>query len=166
MGEGTSYAYGWRIMNTPDHTLAVHGGQSNGFITYAIRDPATQLYVIVLNNVENPVAQDVAQGLAAIAYGEPYATVGAVEVDPAILQKYAGSYQVSADMTVTITAEAGHLFAEVPNQPKFEIFPTSETEFFAKVADIKLHFEVGADGAVTELVIHEGGKEIHAAKVN
>jgi hypothetical protein len=92
--------------------------------------------------------------------------VEAVEVDPAVLQNYAGSYQVSADMKVTITAEAGNLFAEVPGKPKFELFPTSETEFFAKIADIKLHFEVGADGAVTELVIQEGGHEIHAAKVN
>jgi hypothetical protein len=123
----------------------------------------------VLSNVENPAAVDVAQGLAAIAYGEPYDMPGqppAVEVNPAVLQKYAGSYQVKPDMVLTITAEAGHLFAEVPGQPKFELFPTSETEFFAKIAEIKLHFEVGADGAVTELVIHEGGQEIHAAKVN
>jgi CubicO group peptidase (beta-lactamase class C family) len=172
MEEGMSSAYGWRIMDTPEHTLAVHGGEINGFVTFVIRDPATQLYVIVLSNVENPAAVDVAQGLAAIAYGEPYDMPGqppaveVVEVDPAVLQKYAGSYQFSADMTFTITAEAGHLFAEVPNLPKFEIFPTSETDFFAKIADIKLHFEVGADGAVTELVIHEGGQEKHAAKVN
>jgi CubicO group peptidase (beta-lactamase class C family) len=172
MEEGMSSAYGWRIMDTPEHTLAVHGGEINGFVTFVIRDPATQLYVIVLSNVENPAAVDVAQGLAAIAYGEPYDMPGqppaveVVEVDPAVLQKYAGSYQFSADMTFTITAEASHLFAEVPNLPKFEIFPTSETDFFAKIADIKLHFEVGADGAVTELVIHEGGQEKHAAKVN
>jgi CubicO group peptidase (beta-lactamase class C family) len=168
-GEGQSYAFGWVIVATPEHTLAEHSGGINGFVTYAIRDPATQLYVVMLSNVENPAAQEVAQGLAAIAYGEPYDMPGqlpAVEVNPAVLQKYAGSYQVSANMTVTITAEAGHLFAEVPNQPKFEIFPTSETEFFVKNADIKLHFEVGADGAVTELVIHEGGHEIHAAKMN
>jgi CubicO group peptidase (beta-lactamase class C family) len=169
IGEGKSYAFGWRIVDTPEHTLAEHSGKSNGFVTFAIRDPATQLYVIVLSNIENLAAQEVAQGLATIAYGEPYDTPGqppAVEVAPAVLQKYAGSYQVSADTTVTITAEAGHLFAEVPGQPKFELFPTSETDFFAKIADIKLHFEAGADGAVTELVIHEGGQEIHAAKVN
>ena len=159
-------------MATPEHTLAEHSGGINGFVTFVIRDPATQLYVVVLSNVEDPAALDMAQGLAAIAYGEPYDMPGqppaveAVEVDPAVLQKYAGSYQVSADMTVAITAEAGHLFAEVPKQPKFEIFPTSETDFFAKIADIKLHFEVGADGTVTELVINEGGHEIHAAKVN
>lgn len=172
MEEGMSSAYGWMIMDTPEHTLAVHGGEINGFLTFVIRDPTTQLYVIVLSNVENQAAVDVAQGLAAIAYGEPYDMPGqppaveVVEVDPAVLQKYAGSYQVSADMTFTITAEAGHLFGQAPGQPKFEIFPTSETDFFAMIADIKLHFEVGADGAVTELVIHEGGQEIHAAKVN
>ncbi len=171
MGEGQNYAFGWVITDTPEHTLAEHSGGSVGFVTYAIRDPATQLYVIVLSNIEKPAAVDVAQGLAAIAYGEPYDMPGrlpaaeVVDIDPAILQKYAGSYQVSADMAFTITAEAGHLFAEVPNLPKFEIFPTSETDFFAKIADIKLQFEVGADGSVTELVIHEGGQEIHAAKV-
>jgi CubicO group peptidase (beta-lactamase class C family) len=171
-GEGQNYAFGWVIAATPEHTRAEHSGQINGFITFAIRDPATELYVVVLSNVEDPAAMDVAHGLAAIANGEPYDMPGqthaveAVEVDPAILQKYAGSYQVSADMTFTITAEAGHLFAEVPNQPKFEIFPKSETDFFAKIGDIKFHFEVGADGTVTGLVIHEGGREIHAAKVN
>jgi CubicO group peptidase (beta-lactamase class C family) len=176
-GDGLSYAYGWFIRETPEHTQALHSGGINGFVTFVIRDAATQLYVVVLSNVENrnvenPAAVDVAQGLAAIAYDEPYdmpgqpPTVEVVDVDPAVLQKYAGSYQVSADMTFTITAEAGHLFGQSPGGPKFEIFPTSETDFFAKIADIKLHFEVGADGAVTELVIHDGGQEYHAAKVN
>lgn len=68
-------------------------------------------------------------------------------------------------MVVLITAEDSHLFAEVPGQPKFELFPTSETDFIAKVADIKLQFLVGADGTVTEVVIREGGQEIHAAKL-
>jgi CubicO group peptidase (beta-lactamase class C family) len=168
-GDGSSYAYGWAIKETPEHTLAVHSGEINGFVTFVIRDPATQLYIIVLSNVEDVVALDVAQGLAAIAYGEPYDMPGqpaAVELDPAVLEKYAGSYQVKPDLVVSITVEAGQLFAEVPNQPKFELFPTSETDFYAKIADIKLYFEADADGTVIELVIHEGGHEIHAAKVN
>jgi CubicO group peptidase (beta-lactamase class C family) len=167
-GEGSSYAYGWVIRETPEHTLAEHSGEIMGFVSFVIRDPATQLYVVVLSNVEDPAAVNVAQGLAAIAYGEPYDVPGqptAVEVDPAVLEKYAGTYQFSADMTVTITAEAGHLFAQVPDQPKFELFPESETDFFAKIAEIHLHFETGADGAVTEVVIMEGGQEIHAPRL-
>jgi len=160
-GDGLSYAYGWFIREMPEHTQALHSGGINGFVTFVIRDAATQLYVVVLSNV--------AQGLAAIANGEPYdmpEQSPAVEVDPAVLQKYPGSYQVSSDLTFTIIAEAGHLFGQSPGGPKFEIFPTSETDFFAKIADIKLHFEVGADGAVIELVIHDGGQEYHATKLN
>jgi CubicO group peptidase (beta-lactamase class C family) len=168
-GDGLSYAYGWFIRETPEHTQALHSGGINGFVTFVIRDAATQLYVVVLSNVEHGAAEDVAQGLVAIAYGEPYDIPGqipVVEVDPAVLQKYAGNYQVSADLTFTITAEASHLFGQSPGGPKFEIFPTSETDFFAKIADLKLHFEVGADGAVTELVIHDGSKEYHATKLD
>jgi CubicO group peptidase (beta-lactamase class C family) len=168
MGDGMSYAYGWFIKETPEHTQALHSGGINGFVTFVIRDAATQLYVVALSNVEHGAAEYVAQGLAAIAYGEAYAMPGqspVVEVDPAVLQKYAGSYQFSTDITFIITAEAGHLFGQVPGQQKFEIFPSSETDFFAKIADIKLQFDVGADGEVTELVIHEGGQETHATKV-
>jgi CubicO group peptidase (beta-lactamase class C family) len=168
-GDGLSYAYGWFIRETPEHTQALHSGGINGFVTFVIRDAATQLYVVVLSNVEHGAAEDVAQGLMAIAYGEPYDIPGqipVVEVDPAVLQKYAGNYQVSADLKFTITAEASHLFGQSPGGPKFEIFPTSETDFFAKIADLKLHFEVGADGAVTELVIHDGSKEYHATKLD
>jgi CubicO group peptidase (beta-lactamase class C family) len=167
-GDGSRYAYGWAIRETPEHTLAEHSGGVNGFVTFVIRDPATELYVVVLSNVENLAALDVAQGLAAIAYGEPYDTAGQpaiVQVDPAVLQKYAGSYRIKPDLVVAITAEAGQLFADVPSQAKFELFPTSETDFYAKIGDIKLHFEVGADGTVTEVVIQEGGQEIHAARV-
>lgn len=171
LGAGQSYAYGWRIKATPDHTLAEHSGGINGFNAFVIRDPVTQLYVVVLGNVEEVSSQNVAEGLAAIAYGEPYDmpgepnAAGALPVAPAVLEKYAGSYQVTADMVVLITAEGSRLFAEVPGQPKFELFPTSETDFIAKVADIKLQFLVGADGTVTEVVIREGGQEIHAAKL-
>lgn len=168
MGKGQSSAFGWVIVSTPEHTLAEKSGQVNGFVAFVIRDPTTQIYVVALSNVENPAAQDVAQGLAAIAYGEPYDMPGkpqAVQIDLAVLEKYVGSYQVKPDMVFTIAIEAGHPIATVPNQPKFEIFPTSETDFYAKIGDIKLHFEVGADGAVTGVVIHEGGQEVHAAKV-
>ena len=52
-GDGSSYAYGWAIRETPEHTLAQHSGGVNGFTTFAIRDPATELYVVVLSNVED-----------------------------------------------------------------------------------------------------------------
>lgn len=168
MAEGSSYAYGWVIVETPEHTLAEHSGGIMGFVSYVIRDPATQLYVVVLSNVENPAALNVAQGLAAIAYGEPYDMPGqpaAVEVDPSIYENYTGQYQLNPDLVVTITTEDSHLYVQAPNQPPIELLPESETDFFAKVADLQVHFETDQTGKATEVVIMDTGQEIHAPRV-
>jgi CubicO group peptidase (beta-lactamase class C family) len=168
MGEGAGYAYGWAEVAMGGRAYQLHGGGINGFNTFVARYPAEELYVAVLSNVESAATQHIAMGLAAIALGDPYDLPGqpeAVEVDPAIYASYAGRYQVSAEMIITVTTDSGRLFAQVPDQPQIELLPASETEFFAEGADLRLRFEVGEDGAVTGMIILEGGQEIHAAKV-
>jgi hypothetical protein len=88
-----------------------------------------------------------------------------VEVNPAIYENYIGRYQVTSDMVLTVTTEAGRIFAQPTGQSKFEVFPMSETEFFAKVADIELHFQVETDGSVSGLILLQGSKKIEAHKI-
>lgn len=45
------------------------------------------------------------------------------------------------------------------------IFPESETDFFAKIAELQLHFQVDTDGIVSGMTILEGGKELRAQKI-
>lgn len=165
---GQSYAYGWTILETPEHTLAVHGAEVNGFFPYVIRDPAEELYVLVLSNVESLDSRSVAQGLAAIAYGEPIELLqehNAVELDPAIYEKYVGVYQLPPDIMITVTTQDGRLFLQTGDKPEFEIFPESETDFFAKVADLQMRFQLDDDGTVTGMNISEKGQELQAEKV-
>jgi hypothetical protein len=165
---GQSYAYGWFIFETPEHTLAEHSGGVNGFNTFVIRDPVEELYVLALSNVEDSDAQSVAQGLAAIAYGEPYELPeqrNAVELDPAIYEKYAGIYQLPPDIMITVTSRDGRLFVKAGDNPEFEIYPESETDFFAKITELQLSFQVDADGTVTGMNISESGQELQAEKV-
>jgi hypothetical protein len=69
---------------------------------------------------------------------------------------------------VTILTEEGHLFAQVPGQPRFEIFPSSETEYFAMVGNtrIQLQFQIGADGMATGMTVKQDGQEIQAEKIS
>jgi hypothetical protein len=53
-----------------------------------------------------------------------------VAVDPVIYKGYIGRYQLAPGAIFTITAEGGHLYSELTGQPRFEIFPESEREFF------------------------------------
>jgi CubicO group peptidase (beta-lactamase class C family) len=84
----------------------------------------------------------------------------AVQVDPALYDAYAGEYELRPGFSIAVTREGDRIFAQATGQPKFEIFPESETRFFLKVADAQIEFVRGADGKVTGLVLHQNGRDL------
>ena len=171
LGEGGQYTYGGALLEIAGRDYILFSGQISGFFTTSLRYPDEEIFVIVLSNVSDPVAQAIALGLAAISLGDPYEVPGqdiAIEVDPAIYERYVGQYAIAPDTVVTILTEEGHLFAQVPDQPRFEIFPSSETEYFAKVGNtrIQLQFQIGADGMATGMTVKQDGQEIQAEKIS
>jgi CubicO group peptidase (beta-lactamase class C family) len=162
------YAYGWGVANVAGRDFVLHGGEVNGASTFVIRDPAQALLVLVLSNVEGIPADAIAFGLAAIALGDPYALPPkhtAIELDPAVFERYVGRYQVGPNLIATISMDAGHYYAQTGDNPQIELLPSSETKFFATTADIEVHFQVGPDGMVTGLTIQQGGQTYEAARI-
>jgi hypothetical protein len=90
--------------------------------------------------------------------------VEAVKVDPAVYDAYVGRYSYGAAV-MTVTREGDRLFAELTGQPKFEIFPKSETEFFWKVVNAQVTFVKGPDGKVTKAVHRQGGQTFDAPRL-
>ncbi|GAB4372990.1 MAG: hypothetical protein Kow0042_16640 [Calditrichia bacterium] len=88
-----------------------------------------------------------------------------VAVNPKIYQDYVGEYKLGYGATLTITLEDQRLFAQVTGQPRFEIFPRSETEFFLKVVKADVVFQKNEEGKVTGLILNQGGQEIFAEKI-
>ncbi len=84
----------------------------------------------------------------------------AVKVDPSIYDAYAGEYELAPTFSIAVTREGDRLFAQATGQPRFEIFPASESRFFLKVVDAEIEFLRGADGQVTGLVLHQGGRDM------
>ncbi|MDJ0708238.1 MAG: prolyl oligopeptidase family serine peptidase [Leptolyngbyaceae cyanobacterium MO_188.B28] len=89
-----------------------------------------------------------------------------VEVDPAIYSRYVGDYQLLPGMQVNIRVEEEQLIAQATGQEAFNLYPTSETQFFAQVADITIQFDVSTEGAVSGLTLYQAGQELFAPKVN
>jgi serine-type D-Ala-D-Ala carboxypeptidase/endopeptidase len=83
----------------------------------------------------------------------------AIQVDPKVLATYVGTYELAPSFSLAITLEDGHLFAQATSQPKLEIFAESATSFFLKEVDAQLEFQKDAAGAVTGLVLHQGGRD-------
>ena len=88
-----------------------------------------------------------------------------VKGDPKIYDSYAGEYQLEPGFILTITSENGKLMAQATGQPKFELSPSSETEFFLKVVDAQVSFVKDEQGKVTELILNQNGRKMPAKKI-
>ena len=88
-----------------------------------------------------------------------------VKVDPKVYESYGGDYQLGPDFIITITSEDGKLMAQATGQPKFELFPSSETEFFLKAVEAQVSFVKDDHGKVTELILNQNGRKMPAKKI-
>jgi len=88
-----------------------------------------------------------------------------ISVDPKIFDRYVGTYQLTPNFSITITRDGDHLFEQATGQPKFEIFPASEKDFFLKVVDAQISFVTDSAGHATSLVLHQNGRDIPGNRV-
>lgn len=157
-GNTRPYGFGWALGEIRGHKIIEHGGAWQGFTSYIARYVDDKLTVIVLTNRAgaNPgrIAHDVAglynPELAPLAHKE-------VSVDVKVYDDYTGQYELEQGLVLNVTREADTLWLQAIGQPKIQLFPESQTEFFLKVADAQVTFVRAPAGKVTRLVLHQGG---------
>ena len=88
-----------------------------------------------------------------------------VDLDPAVYDQYVGRYQLVRGVNVTVTRDGDGLFAQLTGQPRFEVFPESEDEFFLRVVDAQITFGRNDAGAVDHLVLHQNGVDQRAPRL-
>ncbi|MFH1194788.1 MAG: serine hydrolase [bacterium] len=88
-----------------------------------------------------------------------------VKVPVEILQQYVGKYQLNPNFILAISIEGEQIFVEATGQPKFEIFPKNETEFYLKVVNAQIKFVKDADEKVEKLILFQNGQEMPAPKI-
>jgi tetratricopeptide (TPR) repeat protein len=85
--------------------------------------------------------------------------------DSKLYESYAGDYELGPNFLITITVENGKLMGAPTGQPKAELYPTSATEFFLKVVDAQITFVRTEQGVVTQLILHQNGRNMPAKKI-
>jgi CubicO group peptidase (beta-lactamase class C family) len=167
--EKNDYAYGWSVSTRSNRKEIAHGGGINGFATDIVRYPDQKVCVVVLCNVLPANPGKIARDLAAIAFGEPVGlprlrTVA--KVAPELFDAYVGRYELGPDRVMTITREGDRLFAHPTGQPKREFLPESERDFFSEAPEAQISFVKNETGKVTHMVIHLGGQELRAKRMD
>jgi CubicO group peptidase (beta-lactamase class C family) len=87
----------------------------------------------------------------------------AIPVDRDVLAAYAGGYKLP-HRVITVTEEAGHLYIDVPQGDRSEMFAETPTQFFLKIRPWTLTF-VKEGGKVVRLDILDSGEIVSGQKV-
>lgn len=82
-----------------------------------------------------------------------------------ILNEYVGKYELAPNFILTIRHDAGQLYTQATGQPEFEVYPSSETEFYLTVVDAQIKFNRNDEGKVESLTLFQGGREMPAKKI-
>ncbi|MFA5075177.1 MAG: serine hydrolase [Candidatus Babeliales bacterium] len=163
-----SYGYGWIITQSSGHKLVAHAGGINGFSSDISRYPDDHVCIIVLSNFEHAQSSEIAAGLEAIIFGEKYEIpkkLIVISINPEVYNQYVGDYKLKENFFLTITKENNKLFVQATGQSKFQIYPESETKFFYKYINAQISFVRDEDNKVTKLILHQGGMDQEADKV-
>jgi len=140
-----------------------HGGVNAGYEALFVGYDRDGDGAAVMTNAQggSRLAAEVMSAIA-MAYGWPDwkpAVRTEVKVDPAVLARYVGTYQLTPNFSVTFTLEGDQLMTQATNQPKFPIYPESRTKFFLKVVDAEVEFVPDDKGQVNYVILHQGGQD-------
>jgi hypothetical protein len=169
-GPGFQQALGWMVLEGgPGDEMIYHDGQTVGFASAVAYDPRARTGVIVLSNAASGVG-DIARHLLrpSIPLTKPAAPAPRrteIAVDPALFDRYAGSYEPGPGVVFAVSREGDALMLQLPGLPKLRLRPESDRNFFvAENTQLTLTFEVDAAGAVTKLLLKAPTGDVSARR--
>jgi len=157
---------GWLVAH--DGQTRWHNGQTGGYHAVVYVNRQLEVGVVLLTNTStgevDRLAEQIVQTLAG-AKVEPRKFEKPVAVDPKLLERYVGKYQLVPGMDFTVTTKKGKLFVGLTGQPVIEVFPRSETEWYYKVVKATLAFDVDSNGTCTAVELFQNGVRQKAKRI-
>jgi serine-type D-Ala-D-Ala carboxypeptidase/endopeptidase len=157
---GLEVGLAWHILTRDNHEIIWHNGGTGGFRSFVGFERKTGMGVVVLSNAGTPAGvDDIGQHLlnASAPLWQPPKEHNQVAVDPKVFDGYVGQYQLAPNFILTITRDGTKFFVQATGQPKLEIFPESQRDYFLKVVDAQITFETDSQDRATGLVLHQNG---------
>ena len=155
----------WFIMPAGEDKVIWHNGGTGGYHAFIGFDADRGVGAIVLTNSSHDT-DDIGLHLinSNLPLRESPAERTEVEVSAEVLETYVGEYPLAAEFVLTITVDDGTIWSQATGQEKLQMYPESETEFFLKVVDAQITFDINDSGSVAGLVLYQGGVESPAPK--
>jgi len=182
-----SSGLGWTLYWTPYGEAFSKGGHDDGWrhSTVCFDTPKTGIVIMtnsgngegifeylqeaLLRNTFAPVAWENYTPYDKLPPRPPLSKHKQVAVDGKVLEQYVGRYSLPPNVIETVRREGDHLSVQESvdgaDEPKQDLLPESETDFFSATADDTYTFERDSNGRVTAMILHADGKDISIKRI-
>jgi CubicO group peptidase (beta-lactamase class C family) len=163
MGPKMKIGLGWIIQDVPQGKIYWHNGGTGGYRSFLGVRADGSLGVVVLTNSSSGV-DDI--GMHVLADQLPFTPRRAgVRLEPALLDRYTGRYQLAPGSLMTVWHRGRHLFAQLTGQAPFFFRADSPTNFRCEEVGAELIFEAAGDGGASALTLGQGGRDQRAPRL-
>lgn len=178
-----SYGLGWGLYWSPYGEVLFKEGHDDGWRNYAVGFAKERSGLVILTNSSN--GEGIFQYALASLINDTFTPIEwegytpydklpprpplkqhtKVAVDRKVLDQYVGRYSVNPSIALTVRREADHLSLQENDEPKQQLIPESEVDFFSTSSDDTLSFVKDASGLVTGMTLHVDGRDIPVKKI-
>ncbi|HZI28499.1 MAG TPA: serine hydrolase [Gemmatimonadaceae bacterium] len=172
------YAVGFSIAKIGQGWYFGHGGSNWGFRATLLAHKVKGYGLVIMTNadqggaVASELSRRIQRAYAWDSFAEP-APRGyrppvertEITVAESVLRNYVGEYQLTPQLSITITFEDGRLQAQPTGQSKAPLFAEAPDKFFLRVANVQVTFTKTPSGEVAGLILHQGGRDQTGRKV-
>ncbi len=148
----------WHIAR--DGSTRWHNGQTGGYHSMILISRELDAAVVLLTNTAigevDQLAQDILLSLVG-ADVEPRGFEKSIKVSSKVMQRYVGKYQFTPNLILTVTTKDKQLFVQLTGQSALQVYARSETEWFLKVVEAEVTFNVDNQGKCQSLELFQNG---------
>jgi CubicO group peptidase (beta-lactamase class C family) len=179
-----SYGLGWGLYWSPYGEAFFKEGHADGWRNYTVAFEKPKTGMVILTNSGNGegIFKDLLETVLKDAFTPiewegytpydklpprpPLTQHKRVTVDAGVLDRYVGRYGIPPGIRRTIRREGDHLSVQENDEPKQELLPESDTDFFSTSADDVYTFETDAKGHIRAMTLHTSGKDILIKRID
>ena len=156
----TRIGLGWLVYTRNGNEIVGHAGNTSGFQSAIAFDPKARAGVVVLANSSSyHQVADITLHLLDAGYSLDRPEPVERPIDPKLFDRYIGKYELQGDprLMLAFSREENRFFVQADGQGKLELFAENENDFFLKVTDAQVTFNIDGDGQASSLILHQEG---------
>jgi CubicO group peptidase (beta-lactamase class C family) len=163
------YAFGLIVRTIDGRKQMWHNGGIQGFNSSMAWYPESKTTVVVLANLNGQAPDQMLPQLAAVAFGKDVQLTSErreINLPREQLTSYVGTYQLAPKVKMTMTLDGDRMMTQLSGQQKLQVFPEADGKFFLKVVDAQLEFVKDPNGKVTDVILHQNGRDQKAPRIS